>query len=109
MDIQWPMLKDWKEKGLVRYIGVSMVPRRNRFDAYEALEKFMTNENPDIIMTGYSMTQPWPGDRITPLAKDKGIAVIAAEADEVALVVGRGLDGIAAEWANVVYRGGLDF
>ena len=80
MDIQWPMLKDWKEKGLVRYIGVSMVPRRNRFDAYEALEKFMTNENPDIIMTGYSMTQPWPGDRITPLAKDKGIAVIAAEA-----------------------------
>ena len=48
-------------------------------------------------------------DEVVGVLLELAFAVIAAEADEVALVVGRGLDGIAAEWASVVYRGGLDF
>ncbi len=48
-------------------------------------------------------------DEVVGVLLELAFAVIAAEADEVALVVGRGLDGIAAEWASVVDRGGLDF
>lgn len=48
-------------------------------------------------------------DEVVGVLLELAFAVIAAEADEVALVVGRGLDGIAAEWARVVDRGGLDF
>ena len=48
-------------------------------------------------------------DEVVGVLLELAFAVIAAEADEVALVVGRGFDWIAAEWAHVVDRGGLDF
>lgn len=76
LDIHWPTLKQWKEEGKVRYIGVSLTRTSN----YEPLEKFMLEERPDIVMTGYSITQKKPAERILPLAIDKGIAVIGVEA-----------------------------
>lgn len=75
MDNQWPTLKEWKEAGRVRYIGVS----RTRTKDYSALEKFMKDEKPDFIMPGYSITQQGPAERILPLAADSGVAVIAVE------------------------------
>jgi len=75
MDNHWPTLKEWKETGRVRYIGVS----RTRTEDFSALEKFMKEESPDFIMTGYSITQQGPAERILPLAADSGIAVIGAE------------------------------
>jgi diketogulonate reductase-like aldo/keto reductase len=75
MDEHWSTLKAWKKAGRVRYIGVS----RTRTTDFSALEKFMKNEKPDFIMTGYSMTQMGPAERILPLAADSGIAVIGAE------------------------------
>jgi len=71
----WPTLKDWKEAGRVRYIGVSLT----RTTDFSALEKFMRDESPDIIMTGYSITQQGPAERVLPLAADSGIAVLGAE------------------------------
>ncbi len=76
LDIHWPTLKQWKQEGKVRYIGVSLT----RTSDYGPLEKFMTEENPDMLLTGYSITQQKPAQRILPLAIDKGIAVIGAEA-----------------------------
>lgn len=75
MDRQWPTLKAWKEQGRVRYIGVSLT----RTTDYTELEKFMTSENPDFIMTGYSITQPLAEERVLPLAMDNGIGVIGVE------------------------------
>ena len=76
MENQWPTLKQWKEEGKVRYIGVSLT----RTTDFGPLEKFMQEENPDFLMTGYSITQQQPAERILPLAVDMGTAVIAAEA-----------------------------
>ena len=39
----------------------------------------MSDERPDIIMPGYSITQQGPAERVLPLAADIGIAVITAE------------------------------
>ena len=75
MDVHWPTLKDWKDQGRVRYIGVS----RTRTDDFGPLEKFMKDEKPDFLMIGYSVTQQGPAERILPLAQDTGVAVIAAE------------------------------
>lgn len=75
MENHWPTLKEWKDAGRVRYIGVS----RTRTTDYSALEKFMKDESPDFIMPGYSITQQGPAERILPLAADNGIAVIAVE------------------------------
>ncbi len=73
---QWPTLKQWKEDGKVRYIGVSLT----RTTDFGPLEKFMKEESPDFLMTGYSITQQQPAERILPLALDMGTAVIGAEA-----------------------------
>jgi len=75
MKNHWPTLRDWKEQGRVRYIGVS----RTRTEDFTELEKFMRDEQPDILMIGYSITQQGPADRVLPLAADIGTAVIGAE------------------------------
>ncbi len=76
MQNHWPTLRDWKEQGRVRYIGVS----RTRTTDFSELERFMKNEKPDFLMIGYSIAQQGPAERILPLAADTGIAVIVAEA-----------------------------
>ena len=75
LELHWPTLKDWKEQGRTRYIGVSLT----RTTDYSQLEKFMQDESPDIVMTGYSITQQGPAERVLPMASDLGIAVIVAE------------------------------
>ncbi len=75
MDDHWPTLRDWKDAGRARYIGVSLT----RTTDYSGLEKFMKDEGPDFIMPGYSITQQGPAERVLPLAADSGIAVITAE------------------------------
>ncbi len=76
MDVHWPTLKDWKEQGRVRHIGVSLT----RTEDYSQLEQFMKVERPDFIMVRYSIHHPHTGERILPLATDRGIAVIGIEA-----------------------------
>ncbi len=76
MDTHWPTLKDWKESGKTRYIGVSLTRQKN----YDGLEKFMRAERPDFILTGYSVNNPMAEERALPLAADLGIAVLVAEA-----------------------------
>jgi len=76
MDNHWPTLKQWKEEGKVRYIGVS----RTRTTEFAPLEKFIKEESPDFLMIGYSVTQQEPAERVLPLALDHGVAVIGAEA-----------------------------
>jgi diketogulonate reductase-like aldo/keto reductase len=99
LKIHWPTLKDWKEAGRVRYIGVSLT----RTADFSGLEKFMKDEGPDFIMPGYSITQQGPAARVLPLAADNGIAVITAEPFKAredgayfAIVAGKSLP----EWAS---------
>lgn len=75
MDAHWPTLKDMKESGRTRYIGVSLT----RNDDYVALNKFMKAEKPDFIMTGYSINNPMAEETALPLAADLGVAVLVAE------------------------------
>ena len=77
----WPTLKDWKEAGKVRYIGVSLTRHLayNDFTDYEDMEAFLIDEKPDFIMPGYSIYRRQVADRLLPAAADNGVAVVIAE------------------------------
>jgi aryl-alcohol dehydrogenase-like predicted oxidoreductase len=69
---QLPILREYKEKGRVRYIGVTTTFE----DDYEALVQTMRTEPIDFIGTDYAIDERHAEKTILPLARDKGIAVL---------------------------------
>ncbi len=72
VDTHWPSLREWKDRGLARYIGVTVSEER----LYEQLEEFLGRESPDFIQVNYSITERNAENRILPMAADHGIAVL---------------------------------
>jgi aryl-alcohol dehydrogenase-like predicted oxidoreductase len=69
---QLPILREYKEKGRVRYIGVTTTIERQ----YADLVRLMRNEPLDFIGTDYAIDERHAEETILPLARDKGIAVL---------------------------------
>jgi aryl-alcohol dehydrogenase-like predicted oxidoreductase len=69
---QLPILREYKEKRRVRYIGVTTT-----FDSqYAELMQTMRSEPIDFIGTDYAIDERHAENEILPLARDKGIAVL---------------------------------
>lgn len=69
---QLPMLRGYKTQGRVRYIGVTTT-----FESqYAELVQTMRNEAIDFIGTDYAIDDRHAEDKILPLARDRGIAVL---------------------------------
>ncbi|MBP6814382.1 MAG: aldo/keto reductase [Burkholderiaceae bacterium] len=69
---QLPILREYREKGRIRYIGVTTT-----FDSqYAELVQTMRNEPLDFIGTDYAIDERHAEETILPLARDKGIAVL---------------------------------
>jgi aryl-alcohol dehydrogenase-like predicted oxidoreductase len=69
---QLPILREYKEKGRVRYIGVTTT-----FEGqYDALVQTMRAVPIDFIGTDYAIDERHAEKTILPLARDKGIAVL---------------------------------
>jgi aryl-alcohol dehydrogenase-like predicted oxidoreductase len=69
---QLKTIRRLKEEGKVKYIGITVSSKRR----YENFAKIMETEPLDFIQINYSLGQPDSADRILPLAKDKGLAVL---------------------------------
>jgi aryl-alcohol dehydrogenase-like predicted oxidoreductase len=69
---QLPILREYKEKGRVRYIGVTTTFEGD----YESLVQTMRKEPLDFIGTDYAIDERHAEQTILPLARDKGIAVL---------------------------------
>lgn len=65
-------LRDWKEKGIIRYIGIT----HYRTDAFDDLEKIMQSEDIDWVQLNYSIATREAEEKLLPLAQDKGIATM---------------------------------
>lgn len=65
-------LKDWKERGRVRYLGITT--SHGRF--HEELEHIMKTEPLDFVQLTYSAGNRLTDARLLPLAQDMGIATI---------------------------------
>jgi aryl-alcohol dehydrogenase-like predicted oxidoreductase len=69
---QLPILREYKEKGRIRYIGVTTTIARQ----YDALVQLMRSEPIDFIGTDYAVDERHAEETILPTAAEKGIAVL---------------------------------
>ena len=72
LDTQWTNLKDFREEGVVRYIGVTVASSQ----LYEPLTRFLAKEQPDFVQVNYSISEREAEQRMLPMLQDRGIGVI---------------------------------
>lgn len=65
-------IRDWQAEGRIRYNGVT----HYRAGVLDDLEAAMRQHKPEFIQINYSLTERESDQRILPLAKDLGIAVL---------------------------------
>ena len=70
--IHLPTLRQWKEEGKIRYIGITT--SHGRFHA--ELEQIMRAEPLDFVQFTYSIVNRTAEERLLPLAADRGIATL---------------------------------
>ena len=70
--LQITMLKELKEQGRVRYIGAVATAKAR----YETLERCMRTEPLDFIGVDYALDNRSAEERLFPIARDRGIAVM---------------------------------
>jgi aryl-alcohol dehydrogenase-like predicted oxidoreductase len=67
-------LRDLRDKGRIRYIGVTSTSERQ----YEELEKVIRTERLDFVQVDYALDVRRAGDRVLPAAQERGVAVMTA-------------------------------
>lgn len=65
-----PTLREWKDQGKIRYIGIT------EMRDWETVERIIREEGIDFIQIPYSIAQREVEDRILPAAQDHGVAVL---------------------------------
>jgi diketogulonate reductase-like aldo/keto reductase len=71
-ETQLATLRDWKKEGRVRYTGITHSTTGRQGDVAQVLEK----EQVDFVQINYSIMEREADDRVFPVAKDRGVAVI---------------------------------
>lgn len=65
-------LRGWKKDGIVRYLGVTHYTASQ----HEAVEKLVAAETLDFLQINYSLGEREAENKLLPLARDRGVAVI---------------------------------
>ena len=73
VNTQLETLGEWKKQGRIRYIGITQYES----GAFGEIEKLMRGEQLDFLQVNYSLIEPEAEERILPLSRERGIAVIA--------------------------------
>ena len=68
------LLREWKQQGLCRYVGMTTSRERQ----YDAIAKVLAREKPDFFQVDYSLGDRDAEDVLLPLARDVGAAVLTA-------------------------------
>lgn len=65
-------MRAWKQQGRIRYVGVT-----TSFNSqYGELERIMRDQDLDFVQVDYSLADRSAGERILPLARDRGMATL---------------------------------
>lgn len=66
-------LRGWKKDGVVRYLGITHYTASQ----HAAVEKLIASETLDFVQINYSVGEREAEEKLLPLAKERGVAVIA--------------------------------
>lgn len=66
------LLRDWKQQGLCRYVGMTTSFERQ----YDAIGKVLVHEKPDFFQVNYSLGDREAENMLLPAARDVGAAVL---------------------------------
>lgn len=69
---QLATLREWKQAGRIRYVGITTSSDRQ----YQEFERTMRAEKLDFIQVDYALDNRGAGERILPLAAERGMAVM---------------------------------
>ena len=72
VETQMSSLREWKEKGRIRYTGITHSQARG----FGEVERIMRSQKPDFVQINYSVMEPGAAQRILPLAQELRMAVI---------------------------------
>jgi len=67
-----PVMREWQQAGRLRYIGASI----STPDQFADMERFMLDNDVEIVQFNYSLGDRLAAERLLPLAADRGIAVM---------------------------------
>ena len=90
-----PALFDRKAAGQLRYVGITTSEGRR----HREIERVMANEPIDFVQITYNILDREVEDRILPLARDKGIAVIVNRPFRQGALIRRFEDAPLPDWA----------
>jgi len=65
-------LNAWKHEGIIRYLGVTHYHE----GSHDAVMKVMESESLDFLQINYSLAEREAEEKLLPMAKDRGVAVI---------------------------------
>jgi len=68
----WPLMREMKAQGRVRYIGMTTSHGRR----HDELEEILRRERLDFVQVTYNLNDPQVETRLLPLAAERGVAVI---------------------------------
>ena len=103
------VLRDWKKSGRIRYTGITHYTST----AYGDVESILRREPVDFLQINYSAVERLAESRLLPLARERGIAVIAnrpfAEGSLLERLSSRALPSWAPEidctsWAQILLK-----
>jgi aryl-alcohol dehydrogenase-like predicted oxidoreductase len=91
-----PVLREWKQEGKVRYVGITT----SRSRQYAEFEEVMKKEDLDFVQINYSLEQREAADRLLPLAAERGVAVIINRAFGGGKIFGKVSQQALPKWAQ---------
>jgi len=109
LDTQLATMRAWKEAGRIRYLGITHYVD----SAFPEVEKILRREKLDFLQINYSIIDRKAEERILPLARERGVAVLInrpfASGDLFARLRGKPLPDWAAEfdcksWAQFLLK-----
>jgi diketogulonate reductase-like aldo/keto reductase len=89
-------LREWKEQGKIRYIGITHYTE----SAYSSIEEILKNTPVDFLQINYSMLSRRAEERLFPLAQEKKVAVIINQPFEEGALFNRVKGKAVPEWAK---------
>ena len=93
-----PTLRQWKEQGRIRYIGITHYTS----SAYDAVEAALKAETFDFLQINFALDDRDAEKRILPLAKERGVAVLCNRPFGGGGLLGRLKDKPLPGWAGDV-------